>query len=396
MNNPIQTIIGSKKAVFLVFAISFLLLSSCASVKVSPLPAGEAAPAVEPEPSTAPAPPVETKKIITISFAGDCTLGGDKERQGYYGQFDWYFNEIAKKDYSYYLSGVKEIFENDDYTIVNLEGPLTTSKNIREKGTKAAAVKKGAKSAKKHPVKSAKSKHRYYNFSGVPEYALILSSGGVNAVTVANNHSYDYGQKGFDETLQTLKNLGIDYAGYGDYILKEINGVKTGVLSYSQVSRGAASKDEIKAAINNLKELGADAVIVCQHNGVEGSYYPSESQKELAHFIIDSGADIYVGHHPHTLQGIELYNGKYILYSLGNFIFGGNSGPKDTDALIAQIRIEIDGEKKEIALKLIPVSISSSKERNDYRPSILDGDEKKRVLDKINKISKDLKFEYKE
>ncbi|MCL2334566.1 MAG: CapA family protein, partial [Endomicrobia bacterium] len=200
----------------------------------------------------------------------------------------------------------------------------------------------------------------------------------------------------FDETLQTLKNLGIDYAGYGDYILKEINGVKTGVLSYSQVSRGAASKDEIKAAINNLKELGADAVIVCQHNGVEGSYYPSESQKELAHFIIDSGADIYVGHHPHTLQGIELYNGKYILYSLGNFIFGGNSGPKDTDALIAQIRIEIDGEKKEIALKLIPVSISSSKERNDYRPSILDGDEKKRVLDKINKISKDLKFEYKE
>jgi len=384
------------KAFFLVFTLSFFLLSSCASVKVSPVPAPTASVAAPvAEPPAVSSPTVETK-TITISFAGDCTLGGDKERQGYYGQFDWYFNEIVKKDYSYYLSGVKEIFEDDDYTIVNLEGPLTSSKNIREKDPKAVSAKKSAKKTKKAPAKSAKSKHKYYNFSGMPEYALILSSGGVDAVTVANNHSYDYGKEGFDETLKTLKSLGIDYAGYDYYILKEIKGVKIGILSYSQVSHRPASKEEIKTAIDNLKKLGAEVIIVCQHNGVEGSYYPTESQRELAHFIIDSGADIYVGHHPHTIQGIELYNGKYILYSLGNFVFGGNSGPKDTDSMIAQIRVEINGEKKNIELKLIPVSISSTKERNDYRPAILEGDEKQRVIKKINEISKDLKFEYKE
>ncbi|MCL2145282.1 MAG: CapA family protein [Endomicrobia bacterium] len=371
------------KTLFFVSAIFFVLFCGCAPHKISRIPLMHDEPVIE-------QPAVKIKKA-TISFAGDCTLGGDRERQGYYGHFDWYFNEIAKKDHSYFLSGVKEIFEKDDYTIVNLECPLTDFKNIREKDPKAA--KTGKKNEKKPPKKS---KHKYYNFKGLPEYAIILSSGNVDAVSMANNHSYDYGQEGYDETLQTLKKFGIDYAAYDDYILKEINDIKIGVLSYAQISHKPASKSEIKTAIDNLKEQGAEVIIVCQHNGVEGSYYPTESQKELARFIIDSGADIYVGHHPHTLQGIELYEGKHILYSLGNFVFGGNSNPKDKDSLIAQILIEIVEEEKTLELNLIPVSISSIKERNDYRPKILEGDEKKRVLDKINELSKDLNFEWTE
>lgn len=372
-----------KTAVFL-FAVFFVFFFGCASPKAGRIQVMEAEPVAGP-------PPVKIKKM-TISFAGDCTLGSDRERQGYYWHFDWYFNETVKKDYSYFLSGVKEIFEKDDYTIVNLEGPLTSNKTVREKGPKSAK----STSSKTGKKTSQKSKHRYYNFKGAPEYALILSSGNVEAVSLANNHSYDYGQEGFDETVKTLENYGIDYAGYDYYILKEINEIKIGILSYAQVSHRPASKEGIKAAISKLKEEGAEVVIVCQHNGVEGSYYPTESQKELAHFTIDSGADIYIGHHSHTLQGVELYEGKYILYSLGNFVFGGNSNPKDKDSMIAQAFIEIKEDQKNIKLKLIPVSISSVKERNDYRPAILDGDEKKRVMDKINEISKDLNFEYKE
>jgi poly-gamma-glutamate synthesis protein (capsule biosynthesis protein) len=390
MNNTYHFITSAKKAFLLVFIFSFLFLCSCASLKVSRTPAAETEPrAGEPE-------PVKIKKI-TISFAGDCTLGGDRERQGYHGHFDWYFNEIAKKDYLYFFSGVKEIFEKDDYTIVNLEGVLTESENVREKDKNLA--KKGTVKAKAQPKKSAKSqkpKYKYYNFKGLPEYAIILSSGGVNAVSLANNHTYDYGQEGYDETIEALKSCGIDYAGYEDYILKEINGIKVGVLSFAQVSRRPFSKEEIKTAVAGLKEQGADVIIVCQHNGVEGSYYPTESQKDLAHFIIDSGADIYVGHHSHTLQGVELYNGKYILYSLGNFVFGGNSNPKDKDSIIAQALIEIDDKNKKKKKKMIPVSISSIETRNDYRPTILKGDEKQRVIDKINEISKDLNFEYNE
>ena len=253
-------------------------------------------------------------------------------------------------------------------------------------------AKKSVKAPAKKPAK--KVKHAYFNFKGLPEYAVILASASIEAAGVANNHAFDYGQEGFDETLKMLESLGIDYAGYGNYILKETNGVKIGVLAYSPVSRGMASRDTIKTEIQNLKDQGADIIIVSVHAGAEGTYYPTPIQKEFAYFIINSGADIYVGHHPHTLQGIEVYKEKYIIYSLGNFIFGGNSNPRDKDALIAQAKIEIDGEKKNIELKLIPVSISSTKDRNDYRPMILEGSEKQRVIDKINALSKDLNFKY--
>ena len=133
-------------------------------------------------------------------------------------------------------------------------------------------------------------------------------------------------------------------------------------------------------------------VIVSFHWGTEKATYPDEIQKTLAHIAVDNGADIVVGHHPHVLQGIEEYNGKNIVYSLGNFCFGGNRNPLDKDTMIFQQTFTFEnGELVQDNVKnIIPCSLSSVKEYNDYQPTILEGSESERVLQKIQELSSGL------
>ncbi|OXT07221.1 capsular biosynthesis protein [Thermoanaerobacterium thermosaccharolyticum] len=298
---------------------------------------------------------------ITISAAGDTTLGSDES----FGDEYTFDSEFKKHngDYGYFTQNVKDIFKRDDLTIVNLEGTFTN------------AVKEADKE---------------YKFKGNPLYVNILRDGGIDAVNLANNHSFDYGRQGFDDTVYTLKKAGVGYFGYGYKYIKDIKGIKIGVLGYTGWSFPNDLKEQIKADISDMKKQ-VSLVVVCFHWGDEGKYYPDKTQIAIGHYAVDEGADLVLGTHPHVIEGIEKYNGKYIVYSLGNFVFGGNRNPSDKDAFIFQQTFTFDETKsliKSSNMNLIPISISSVKERNDFRPVILEGGEKERVLKKIEDLSR--------
>ncbi len=298
---------------------------------------------------------------ITISAAGDVTLGSD-ESYGFHGSF----NQVAKNNgHAFFVKNIKELFSKDDLTMVNLEGPLTTAT------TKAA---------------------KQFAFKGDPAYTEILTLGGIDVVNLANNHTFDYLQKGYEDTKKHLKQSGIGYFGYEDYYIKEINGVKIGLLGYTGWNDTVTIRNQIKRDIGALKKNGAQVVIVNFHWGAERSYVPNHTQKSLGRYTIDSGADLVVGHHPHVVQGIEEYKDKFIVYSLGNFMFGGNRNPSDKDTFVFQQTFHIKGgvltTKKDI--NVIPFSVSSVSDRNNFQPTPLTGTKAATLKEKLIGLSKQL------
>jgi poly-gamma-glutamate synthesis protein (capsule biosynthesis protein) len=169
----------------------------------------------------------------------------------------------------------------------------------------------------------------------------------------------------------------------------ECKGIKIGLVGIYVLPYGLGCMQQLKDNIAKVKADGATITIVNFHWGIEREYYPNSVQKQLAHAAIDSGADLVIGEHPHVLQGIETYNGKQIVYSLGNFCYGGHKNPSDKDTMIYQQTFTIrDGQiLAHDDYTIIPCSLSSVKNLNNYQPTILEGTEAQRVLDKIKKIS---------
>lgn len=301
----------------------------------------------------------EGKEVtVKISAIGDCTLGSDTNFRG--NTFTSVYNK--ENNPGYFFAGVKEFLSNDDITIANLEGPLS------ENGTKA---------------------DKKFAFRGKPEYTKILTEGSVEAVNLANNHSMDYGKVSFEDTKKYLKESNVEYFGYDNKSIIEKNGIKIGLLGYKGWNNNETIRKDIENDIKNLKKE-VNMVVVSFHWGDEGASTPNKTQKTLGRHAVDSGADLVLGHHPHVIQGIEDYNGKSIVYSLGNFCFGGNTNPKDKDSFIFKQNFTFDANKNLVKIshnETIPVSISSSKNKNDYRPSILDGSDKEKVQDKIDERS---------
>jgi poly-gamma-glutamate capsule biosynthesis protein CapA/YwtB (metallophosphatase superfamily) len=302
--------------------------------------------------------PVVKETSITLSAAGDVTLGRD-ENYEYTNSFD---HEAEKNGIHFFTKNIEPIFKSDDFTTVNLETTLTTS-------TRKAAKK--------------------FRFRGDPSYAKILTLAGIEAVNLANNHTYDYLQKGYEDTIANLKRENIGYFGYEHKLLTTIKGVKIGALGYEGWTDDDTIRTQISNDIRSLREDGANIVIVHFHWGEERSYVPNETQKSLGRFTIDSGADLVVGHHPHVIQGIEEYKEKFIVYSLGNFMFGGNKNPSDKDTFIFQQTFYFQNgqltARKEI--NIIPFRISSVTTRNDYQPTPLKGEDAERVKTKIFDLS---------
>lgn len=306
---------------------------------------------------------------ITISAAGDCSLGNHQE-QDYSGSFVEAYDQA--EDEGYFLANVLDIFSADDFTIVNLEGVLTTSEN---------------------PDTS-----RTYNIKGDPSYAGILTAGSVEAVSMANNHRLDFGTQGTKDTVAALEAEGILYAYDEIVCISEVKGIRIGYVSVNEVAWGQGTEALVQKGIDKLKTEGVDLIIACCHWGIEKEYYPEAYQTELGRKCIDMGADLVLGHHPHVLQGIEEYNGKYIVYSLGNFSFGANRNPADKDTMIFQQTFTfVEGQlQEELNAKVIPCSVSSVSNRNNFQPTPLEGEEAKRVIDKLNEFSKDLGVEINE
>ncbi len=298
---------------------------------------------------------------ITISAAGDTSLG-NHHMQDYYFSFQQAYDQNGAE---YFLDNVADIFAQDDMTILNLEGTLTDSETQQS--------------------------DRTYNIKGDPEYVEILTGGSVEAVSLGNNHRYDYGEVGSKDTNTTLKNAGIIYAYDENLGIYETKGIRIGFVSVSEASRGKAVESTFEEGIALLKEQDVDLILACCHWGSELEYSPEEYQRTLGKKCIDWGADLVIGHHPHVLQGIEEYQGKYIVYSLGNFCFGANRNPDDKDTMIFQQTFTfVDGEKQEDKnIRVIPCSVSSVTERNDFRPTPAEGEEAGRIIDKINGFSKE-------
>ena len=148
-------------------------------------------------------------------------------------------------------------------------------------------------------------------------------------------------------------------------------------------------EESMVANIQRARSEGAQVVLVYIHWGVEREYVPNEVQMQLGHAAIDAGADLVVGSHPHVIQGYEVYQGRYIVYSLGNFCFGGNSGPSDMDCMIFQQTFTVvDGQAQtDGAVNVIPCSISSESSYNNYQPTPAEGDEAERIMAKIEESS---------
>ena len=254
----------------------------------------------------------------------------------------------------------------------------------------------------KLPLHSATSKRDKgagvaYHFKGPKEYTNILKSSSIEGVTLSNNHIYDYGSEGFNDTIKALQENKLDYCGEGYKIIKEIKGIKIGILGYNGWDVSNELKAKIKNDIDSLKEEGVNIVIPYFHWGEENSYNPNEIQKELARFSIDNGADMVLGSHPHVIQTMENYKGKLIAYSFGNFCFGGNSNPWDKRTFILQGKFNLEnGNIKSIEYKVIPTLISSVENRNDYVPTPATGKMKEEILNKLNELSPTMNFKIKD
>ena len=339
----------------LVFLGILSMRKSSAGQADSPVLSATDAPTQEPtavpteEPTEAPTeeptePPTEGPTeppfvSYTLSFAGDCTLGTNRDKWNASSSFI----QTIGENYDYPFANVREYFENDDMTIVNLEVVLA------DEGTSTGKL---------------------FTFRGPTAYSQILTGSSVEAVTIANNHSKDYGEAGYESTKTVLTEAGVEYveANKSNIFTLE-DGLVVGL--YAVDTSTGIDKDASVEDIKQLKADGAELIIVAAHWGSEGKYRPDTRQQDVAKALIDAGANIIYGHHPHVLQKIEEYNGGIIYYSLGNFSFGGNRNPKDKDSAILQQEVIRDREGNVTLgeLTIIPCSISSTDAYNNYQPT---------------------------
>lgn len=310
--------------------------------------AGEQVPTFETEDELA-------RTTVLISAAGDCTLGGDvgSSRGQRFSQY------VERYGMDYFLENVRGIFSADDFTVVNLEGPLTTQTQERS--------------------------GRQFNFRGDPEYVQILSGSSVEVCSLANNHALDFQQAGLSDTANNLQAAGIGAAGYDNAYYAEKNGVRICFLSFTEWDY---TQSELARRVEQEKQE-SDLVIVSMHWGEELRHSATASQKAYGRALIDAGADLVLGHHPHVVGGIEKYKGKYIVYSLGNFCFGGNSDPDDKNTMIFQQQFVIDADKNVIddGINIIPCLITSDESTNNYQPTPLAYEGAMRVIEEIQSYS---------
>ena len=310
-----------------------------------PSAAPAAEPTGEPAPAETEAPAAEVRDFV-ISVIGDNTLASHQ-----FAGASVSFAGRMKDDYAYPYSNTVQYFKNDDFTISNLECTLSDRK--------------------------LSSAEQWY-FLAPTAYANILLEGGVDFVTTANNHMEDFGQKGVDDTYAALEEYGIPYGKEGEArLITTDSGLVLGIYcDYNHLNPDA---EKSAAAVRQLRADGAEYVICAFHWGKELYYSPNDDQIALAHACIDAGADLIYGSHTHNLQPIEQYGKGLILYSMGNWSFGGSTAPSDRDTAIVQVKLHRDetGKVTNTGFEIIPCCVSSrpvnegytGDNYNDYRPT---------------------------
>ena len=300
--------------------------------------------------------PEETEPAIqtlTLSFVGDCMFAsnhGHFQKNG--------FNYYAQtNDPSYFLQNFQDIFFNDDLTIGNCEGVLSDSE-LQEKAVTTEIA---------------------FWFKGPSSNAEIFRAGGIDFASVVNNHSHDFGQQGSDDTEKSLEAVGVIPGKRDTVSYLTIKEQKIGILCCSLYSYGYV--DDILIKLREMKRENCDLCIIYFHGGIENVTVPEDWKIKACHKLVDAGADMIIGSHPHMLQPVELYKNKLIVYSLGNFCFGGNTHPPKNTAVYQAIFTIDQGKLVSREDKFIPCTVYTGSD-NNYQPAIVtDENKKQEILD---------------
>ncbi|MBP3705953.1 MAG: CapA family protein [Clostridia bacterium] len=295
---------------------------------------------------------------LTISFAGDMVLAGYDGQPGS-GTFESYYQNNS---YNYFLSKVSHIFKNDDFTVSNLENVMSDRENLQKKEKNYSPA---------------------FWFKSGTERIKILSESGVDGVTLNNNHTYDYGTQGYNDTIAAVESAGMQYGSNGKIIYFEKEDFKVAVVC---VGLWYSSSANTAIGYLNAAKENSDYQIVMFHGGTEKIHEPEEWKKSAARQLVDAGADLVVGSHPHVLQPREIYNGVEIVYSLGNFCYGGSRYPENR-TIIYQMTLEIDKNKqiKAAVSDIIPCYVHTGSSSSNFQPAIIeDAVQKQKVIDFMN------------
>lgn len=283
---------------------------------------------------------------ITLSFIGDCSIGDAIK----YRDYSQSFHEVVReKGAAWPFSLVREELEKDDLTVANLEVVLTTYTRVRQ--------------------------DKPHNLIGDPAHTQVILESGIDVVNTANNHAWDFRADGYHDALSHLDAAGIPHFGTlypgtedGSDICPviDVKGVKVGFVGFSYPQE--YDKNRIANRIGQLRENGAQIVVVSLHWGTEEQFQPKSGQASYAKFCIDSGADLVYGHHAHVLQSVQFYKGKPIFYSTGNFTFGTMSAVNPDTGIFQLTYNVLNGEPVLARFSVIPCRTQGT---GDYRPYIL-------------------------
>ena len=304
--------------------------------------------------------PESENKSVKITFGGDVCLSSP-QRKPNHDNFESVMENLKNKEgnqimYSYCFNEMQDIFNDSDLVMVNLECPITESKDLLPKK---------------------------FNFKANPDYVNILKIAGIDIVTLANNHIMDFSSKGVEDTTDLLDSVGIGYVGAGTNLeraripkILNIKGFDFGFLGYSRIGPSSIFASSSRAGTANLDEKiycediielrkQVDFLIVNIHWGVERDFYPADYQKHHGRNFIDYGADVVIGHHPHVVQPIEKYKDGLIFYSLGNFMFGGNS-TRSLNSITETFTPTLSFSSQDINYHISPIRITSHEK--PYQP----------------------------
>lgn len=301
---------------------------------------------------------------IRLTFTGDVTLGSEEK---YWSQESSLVAAARRNGYDYFLKNVKPLFEQDDATIVNLEGVLSDSAE-------------GERTDKT------------YRFRGPTEFTQILTGSSVEIANLANNHTCDYGERGMRDTQAALDNAGVSHFGTRSVCYFEKDGVRIAFVGLSYTDENAEERDWLAGEIARLeREEGVNATVFVYHGGQEYGDARTKKQEEIARIAVEAGADLVVMHHAHVVQGMSTIDGRGVLFSLGNFCFGGNRRVRAMESLVlvAELDFADDGAYIGQQLTLVPAHVSGTERNNDYQPLLVSGPAARRV---IRRVQADTRF----
>ena len=294
------------------------------------------------------------EKQVTMTFTGDVTLGGEYRLQSQENSFTGYYNANGP---DYFFARVLPLFQADDLTVINLEGTLTDSGAQENTG-------------------------KTYRFRAPTAFTEILTRSSIEHCSLANNHRMDFGEQGYRSTVDALDAAGISWACLQDVYICECQGIKIALISLDSAHVNKLigwAKEEI----HRLKEEEGVSLVICSlHLGKEYRPHHVPAQEKTAHTLINNGADLIIMHHPHVLEGMEVYNGRTIFYSLGNFCFGGNCQVRALETLLVQATFTFSDDGKYLGqqMSLYPCHISGTSPESNFQPTPVEGEAAEQVL----------------